>query len=870
LGVANAVDNTGKALLVSLLDGITVFSPGNNIAYWQAVDENGLANIAMQKVAVRPLITLGKDDQSVEGTSHTVGIYLNGTSPTYPVTVAYTVGGTMDENDHNLVSGEVSIEQGTSTTINFNVLADGLVEENETLTISLSNGAIYTLEVSEQNLAPEISYNVTQGDEQRLLIEIDGGNVVIQTQVNDANAEDSHTYQWSSSLVDIDNDETRFTIDGATLSQGIQIIDVSVTDSAEIPETTTASIYLDVRAALVVLTSEDSDGDLIPDIEEGLGDSDLDGIPDYLDVPTACNVMPAQASEPQMFLIEGEAGVCLRKGSTVANNRTGGIELIPDEVVSDTQVINSGGLFDFIAYGLPQPGQTYSLVLPQILPIPASAIYRKYTESKGWFEFVVDANNSYSSTLGDLGFCPAPQDSSWTTGLTEGHWCVRITLQDGGPNDDDGQANGTIIDPGGVGTFLSNNSLPDAQNESVETPWYTPVTIDVLANDTDADNDTLTINSASADFGVVDIFSEQLIYTPPTGYIGIATINYGISDNNGGTGYAQVTINVIGNQAPIANDDLANTDDRTAITINVLENDSDVDDDGLTIISISAESGNATITEDNQIMYTPQTGFDGVDTLTYTIDDGNNGQAQAQVRITVKAFEVITVTNKSSGGGSTGYLSLLLVSLLLIRRSKNTRQARLWGMTVLSLCLLSFNSQANWHLDATLGQGQAKDTKTTLLSGTITHLEDSDTSWSLGGGYVFDNGIDLSAHYLDMGEGSAEIAGESVTPEQYHQAVSTLSPILVSGVAVEAGYQFWQEQSLSSTVFVGVLAWEGDISSEYNGQILKTEQDGRDMYYGLKGTYQLTSQWHLGLGVKRYNLAPNHVNNVYLSVNYQF
>ncbi len=873
LGVAKAVDSAGNPLPVSLLDGITVFVPGNNIAYWQAVDANGSASVAMQKVVVHPLITLSKNEQSVEGTSHSVGVHLNGTSPLYPVTIAYTVGGTTDASDHNLTSGEVSIEQGTSTTINFDVLVDAIAEENETLTISLSNGAIYTLEVSEKNLAPTISYHVTQGGEQRSLIEIGGGDIVIQTQVYDGNPTDTHTYHWASSLVDTDNDETSFTIDSANLSAGIQTIDVSVTDSADTPATTTANIYLKVQETLPVLTSEDTDGDLIPDSEEGLGDADADGIPDYLDVASACNVMPEQVSNSNIFLVEGEAGVCLRKGSTVANNRTGGLELIPDEVAQDTQATNTGGLFDFIAYGLPKVGQTYSLVLPQRLPIPASAIYRKYTPSKGWFEFVVDENNGYSSTLGDKGYCPAPEDNGWTAGLTEGHWCVKITLEDGGPNDDDGEANGSIVDPGGVGVWLSSNSLPDAQNESAETAWNTAITIDVLANDTDVDNDTLTINSASADFGDVTIVDEQLIYTPATDFFGVATINYGISDNNGGTGFAQVTVNVIENEAPIANDDLADTDDRTAITVNVLENDSDGNDDELTIISATAEYGNAIITEGNKIDYTPKIGFDGVDTITYTIDDGKGSQAQATVSITVTAYEVITVTNKSSGGGSMGYLALLLGSLLIIRRTKKivqTNQVRQWSITVLALSLLSFNSQASWYLDATVGQAKVKDTNTSLQLSTVSEVEDSDTSWSLGGGYAFDNGIDVGVYYLDMGEGSATISGESLSPEQYHQSASTLSPILVSGVGVEIGYRFWQEQNFGGSVFVGMLAWEGDISSEYNGQILNTEDDGTDVYYGIKGTYQLSSQWQLGLGFKRYNLDPNDVDNVYLSLGYQF
>ena len=114
-------------------------------------------------------------------------VQLNGDSPTYPVTIGYSVDGTMDASDHDLTTETLVIAQGKSGTINFNVLADSIDEDAETLTITLDNGESYTLTVVEQNIAPMVSYTITQDGEARSVIEADAGDVVIEAHVNDAN-----------------------------------------------------------------------------------------------------------------------------------------------------------------------------------------------------------------------------------------------------------------------------------------------------------------------------------------------------------------------------------------------------------------------------------------------------------------------------------------------------------------------------------------------------------------------------------------------------------------------------------------------------------------------------------------------------------
>ena len=70
------------------------------------------------------------------------------------------------------------------------------------------------------------------------------------------------------------------------------------------------------------------------------------------------------------------------------------------------------------------------------------------------------------------------------------------------------------------------------------------------------------------------------------------------------------------NDGPVATDDAVSTDEDTAVTIDVLGNDSDVDGDSLTVTAATATNGSVTINADGTLSYTPNANFNGTDTIT--------------------------------------------------------------------------------------------------------------------------------------------------------------------------------------------------------------------------------------------------------------
>ena len=195
------------------------------------------------------------------------------------------------------------------------------------------------------------------------------------------------------------------------------------------------------------------------------------------------------------------------------------------------------------------------------------------------------------------------------------------------------------------------NDAPSAQNDVAATNEDTTTVIDVLANDIDLNSDPFSIISVgSAANGTVvlddagtpgDGSDDTIIYTPDANYFGSDTFDYVISDGvASSTGTVNVTVNSV-EDPPVAQNDFVSTLPDTGLTINVagdlLANDSDGDGDPLSLSGFTQPTNGTLVDNGNgTLSYTPNAGYFGSDSFTYTITDGT-GFADANVDINVQA-----------------------------------------------------------------------------------------------------------------------------------------------------------------------------------------------------------------------------------------
>jgi large repetitive protein len=182
--------------------------------------------------------------------------------------------------------------------------------------------------------------------------------------------------------------------------------------------------------------------------------------------------------------------------------------------------------------------------------------------------------------------------------------------------------------------------------------------LDLLANDTFAPDvgEVLSIIQVgpTSHGGVVTIAAggTHVRYSPATGFTGLETFTYTISDGQGGTDTAMVTVEVTASpddpvlEPPVARDDTGSERfivrrDEGPHILDVLRNDfiDPASDGALTILSVTTGSANGVITiapDRKSIRYTPASGFLGIETFQYTIGDGSGATDSATVEVEVR------------------------------------------------------------------------------------------------------------------------------------------------------------------------------------------------------------------------------------------
>ncbi len=183
----------------------------------------------------------------------------------------------------------------------------------------------------------------------------------------------------------------------------------------------------------------------------------------------------------------------------------------------------------------------------------------------------------------------------------------------------------------------------NAADDSATTPQGQAVTIDVLDND-DADA-SLTGTLTQPSHGTASIVNGQIVYTPAAGFTGTDHFTYEVRDPQGNTTTATVTVTVRpqGSGSGVgAEDDSVSTNLNTPVTIDAIANDYNAV--RITRIVDNPENGSASIVN-GQIVYTPNSGFTGVDYLNYEVENASGETDIATITITVRA-------GSGGGGGS--------------------------------------------------------------------------------------------------------------------------------------------------------------------------------------------------------------------------
>jgi len=211
-----------------------------------------------------------------------------------------------------------------------------------------------------------------------------------------------------------------------------------------------------------------------------------------------------------------------------------------------------------------------------------------------------------------------------------------------------------------IATLTIFNPAPDAIDDIVTTAENTPLSGDVtpgsVGQDSDPDGDVMTViavEGISADVGTGVTGSNGGTFTiaangtygfdPGTAFDGLAvgetrttTVSYTISDGEGGTDVATVSVTVSGvNDAPVARDISLTT--REDMPVSGRIELTDVDGDKLTVAGpVSGPSnGFVIVNADGTFTYQPRGGYAGLDSFVVQVDDGHGGFDLATVTIEV-------------------------------------------------------------------------------------------------------------------------------------------------------------------------------------------------------------------------------------------
>ncbi len=192
----------------------------------------------------------------------------------------------------------------------------------------------------------------------------------------------------------------------------------------------------------------------------------------------------------------------------------------------------------------------------------------------------------------------------------------------------------------------TTNQAPTAQSQALSTPADASLAILLAAGDPNGDTLTYSVISAPQN-GTLSGTPPQLSYAPNAGFVGSDSFDFTVSDGQLTSSPATITISVTEvNLPPVGNAQTLNmtAGETLAITLTA----SDPNGDALTLSVVSEPTNGSLSGTPPQLTYTPDAGFSGDDTFTFTADDGALESEPAAVNITVAPYNQTPTANSQS------------------------------------------------------------------------------------------------------------------------------------------------------------------------------------------------------------------------------
>jgi LPXTG-motif cell wall-anchored protein len=213
---------------------------------------------------------------------------------------------------------------------------------------------------------------------------------------------------------------------------------------------------------------------------------------------------------------------------------------------------------------------------------------------------------------------------------------LRFTIADGG---DGGYDSWALVQSG----TLVANSAPSTQAVTASTYSGMPVATTLLG--TDVDGDVISYSYTQPAHGTLSGTGAGLIYTPSNAFVGTDTFSYTATAAGMTSNTSTVTITVAPNTPPTASDQTISTEHDLALAITLLGNDAEGASLGYAVASSPAH-GTLTGSGASRV-YTPDAGYEGTDSFTFTVNDGVSSSSPATVSIAVTANAVPTASAQS-------------------------------------------------------------------------------------------------------------------------------------------------------------------------------------------------------------------------------